>query len=217
MPRPSRWGDIIEAAAEAFRTKGFAATSLADIASAVGIWKGSLYHYIDTKEDLLIAIVREPATQILQDLRDLSQIDLPPTEKLRRATRSHIKVLESNFACASVYLQEIAGRRKFPEWSAMDREYLDLLESIMREGIDCGEFSSITNPRIATLGLIGSLNWLTHWYRPDGPLHADEIADQFCDLFLGGLIVRTKQQSAPQIPAPRPTVKLKTTAPYVKK
>ena len=196
MPRPSRWNEIVEAAAEAFRTNGFAATSLEDIASAVGIWKGSLYHYINSKEDLLFAVVRGPAEEILKQIQELSETDLPPTEKIRRATRSHVKVLESNFVYASVYLQEIAGRRKLPEWTAMDREYLDLLESIVREGVESGEFSAVTNPRIATLALIGSLNWLTHWYRPGGPLHADEISDQFCDLFLGGLIVRTPRSKS---------------------
>ncbi|MEY2968032.1 MAG: hypothetical protein RIQ64_659 [Actinomycetota bacterium] len=203
MPRPSRWNEIVEAAAEAFRTKGFSATSLEDIASAVGIWKGSLYHYIDTKEDLLFAVVREPAQEILIGLRELSQTDLPPTEKIRRATRSHLKVLETNFVYASVYLQEIAGHRKMKEWSAMDREYLELLESIVREGVDAGEFAPLTNPRIATLGIIGSLNWLTHWYRPEGPLRADAIADQFCDMFLAGLINRSNSASAVKSAKPR--------------
>jgi AcrR family transcriptional regulator len=207
MPRPSRWNDIVEAAAEAFRTKGFAATSLEDIASAVGIWKGSLYHYIDTKEDLLFAVVREPAEEILVGLRDLSQMDLPPTEKIRRATRSHVKVLETNFVYASVYLQEIAGRRRMKEWSAMDREYLELLESIIRDGIAEGEFAPLTNPRIATLGIIGSLNWLTHWYRPEGPLRADAIADQFCDMFLAGLINRSSSSVAAKPSKPRATAR----------
>jgi AcrR family transcriptional regulator len=196
MPRPSRWNEIIEAAAEAFRTKGFAATSLEDIASAVGIWKGSLYHYINTKEDLLFAVVREPATEILSELRELSGMDLPPTEKIRYATRSHLRVLEKNFVYASVYLQEIAGRRQYQDWATKDREYLDLLESIVKEGVETGEFSALTNPRVATLGLIGALNWLTHWYRPEGPLRADEIAEQFCDLFLGGLIARSSAPAA---------------------
>jgi len=212
MPRPSRWNEIIEAAAEAFRTNGFAATSLEDIASAVGMWKGSLYHYIDSKEDLLFAVVRGPAEEILKQVRELSETDLPPTEKIRRATRSHVQILNSNFVYASVYLQEIAGRRKLPEWSAMDREYLDLLESIVREGVDSGEFSAVTNPRVTTLALIGSLNWLTHWYRPGGSLHADEIADQFCDLFLGGLISRKTQASRSQTVTP-----LKTTKPRAKR
>jgi AcrR family transcriptional regulator len=212
MPRPSRWNEIIEAAAEAFRTNGYAATSLEDIASAVGMWKGSLYHYIDSKEDLLFAVVRGPAEEILKQVRELSETDLPPTEKIRHATRSHVQILNSNFVYASVYLQEIAGRRKLPEWSAMDREYLDLLESIVREGVDSGEFSAVTNPRVATLALIGSLNWLTHWYRPGRSLHADEIADQFCDLFLGGLISRKTQASRSQTITP-----LKTTKPRAKR
>ena len=71
MPRPSRWNEIVEAAAEAFRTNGFAATSLEDIASAVGIWKGSLYHYINSKEDLLFAVVRGPAEEILKQIQEL--------------------------------------------------------------------------------------------------------------------------------------------------
>ena len=207
MPRPSRWNEIIEAAAEAFRTNGYAATSLEDIASAVGMWKGSLYHYIDSKEDLLFAVVRGPAEEILNQLRELSDTDLPPTEKIRRATRSHVQILNSNFVYASVYLQEIAGRRKLPEWTAMDREYLNLLESIVREGVDSGEFSAVTNPRVATLALIGSLNWLTHWYRPGGSLHADEIADQFCDLFLGGLITRKTKAPRSQTVTPLTTTK----------
>lgn len=212
MPRPSRWNEIIEAAAEAFRTNGYAATSLEDIASAVGMWKGSLYHYIDSKEDLLFAVVRGPAEEILNQLRELSDTDLSPTEKIRRATRSHVQILNSNFVYASVYLQEIAGRRKLPEWTAMDREYLNLLESIVREGVDSGEFSAVTNPRVATLALIGSLNWLTHWYRPGGSLHADEIADQFCDLFLGGLITRKTKAPRSQTVTP-----LKTTKPRAKR
>ena len=212
MPRPSRWNEIIEAAAEAFRTNGYAATSLEDIASAVGMWKGSLYHYIDSKEDLLFAVVRGPAEEILNQLRELSHTDLPPTEKIRRATRSHVQILNSNFVYASVYLQEIAGRRKLPEWTAMDREYLNLLESIVREGVDSGEFSAVTNPRVATLALIGSLNWLTHWYRPGGSWHADEIADQFCDLFLGGLITRKTKAPRSQTVTP-----LKTTKPRAKR
>ena len=212
MPRPSRWNEIIEAAAEAFRTNSYAATSLEDIASAVGMWKGSLYHYIDSKEDLLFAVVRGPAEEILNQLRELSDTDLPPTEKIRRATRSHVQILNSNFVYASVYLQEIAGRRKLPEWTAMDREYLNLLESIVREGVDSGEFSAVTNPRVATLALIGSLNWLTHWYRPGGSLHADEIADQFCDLFLGGLITRKTKAPRSQTVTP-----LKTTKPRAKR
>jgi len=200
MPRPSRWNEIVDAAANVFRDKGFAATSLEDIAKGVGIWKGSLYHYIDSKEDLLFAVVREPAEQILSDVRQLAQLDLPPTEKIRQAMRSHVRVLEGNFLYASVYLQEIAGRHRSEEWSAMDREYVNAMEQIISDGVRRGEFAPRLDPRIATLAIIGALNWLTHWYHPDGLRTGTEIADQFCDLFLAGMLSRAGGATA-SIPA----------------
>lgn len=200
----------MDAAAKAFREQGFDATSLEDIANEVGIWKGSLYHYINSKEDLLFAVVRAPADRILAEVRALVTLDLPPSERIRQATRSHVRVLEENFVYAAVYLQEIAGRSRSAEWSAMDREYVSCLEWIIQDGIDRGDFSDSLHPRIATLAMIGSLNWLTHWYRPEGSLSADAIADHFTEMFLGGLLARrpatreTTVAASPARPVKRP-------------
>jgi AcrR family transcriptional regulator len=191
MARPSRWSEIVNVAAELFREKGFTSTSLEDIASEVGMYKGSLYHYIDSKEDLLLAVVREPAEQILTQLRELVSLDLPPAEKIRRITRSHVRVLEDNFACASVYLEEFAGRNRDDKWTALDREYLSSIVEVIAEGKRRGDFGAAVDVRTTALALIGSLNWLTHWYRPDGPLSASEIAEQFCDVFLVGMLSRS--------------------------
>ena len=121
-------------------------------------------------------------------------------------------MLNDHFVYASVYLQEIAGRHRSAEWSAMDKEYVTCLERIIQEGIDRGDFSPTLNPRIATLAIIGSLNWLTHWYQPDGPLSPTEIADNFTDLFLAGMLLRravgpaTKRLEPPR-PVKRPRAK----------
>jgi AcrR family transcriptional regulator len=155
------------------------------------MYKGSLYHYIKSKEDLLFAVVREPAERILTELRELRQLDLPPAEKIRRITRSHVKVLEDNFTYCSVYLEEVAGRHRSDEWSSMDREYVHAIVDIIEEGQARGEFSRSIDPRTTTLAIIGSLNWLTHWYSPEGELKGADIADRYCDLFLGGLLSRT--------------------------
>lgn len=191
MARPSRWNEIVDAAAMLFREKGFVATSLEDIAREVGMYKGSLYHYIKSKEDLLFAVVREPAERILNELRELSALDLPPAEKIRRVTRSHVRVLEENFTYCSVYLEEVAGRHRSDEWSAMDREYVAAIVRVIEEGQERGEFGKSLDARTTTLALIGSLNWLTHWYRPDGELKGAEIADRYCDIFLVGMLSRT--------------------------
>ena len=191
MARPTRWNEIVDAAATLFRQKGFVATSLEDIAGEVGMYKGSLYHYITSKEDLLTAVVREPADQILADVRDLAGQEVSSSEKVRRLTRSLLRVLEENFTRCAVYLDEVAGRHRSDEWAAMDREYVQAVVDIVEDGQRRGEFSRLLDPRTTTLALIGSLNWLTHWYHPDGELKGAEIADNFCDIFLVGLLSRT--------------------------
>ena len=121
MPRPSRWNEVVEAAATVFQQKGFAAASLEDIAAEVGMRKGSLYHYINSKEDLLFAVVSEPATRILDSLQKTASLDLPPSEKLRQAAITHAAVLDETFVYASVYLREIAGNEHFADWASKDR------------------------------------------------------------------------------------------------
>jgi TetR/AcrR family transcriptional regulator, cholesterol catabolism regulator len=185
MPRPSRWNDIVEAAAKVFQEKGFAGASLEDIATEVGMWKGSLYHYIDSKEELLLAVVQEPAEHLLNDLREVVA-----TEKLRRVAQAHGHVLDTTFVYTSVYLQEVAGRRRSSEWAARDREYVELITTIIEQGIQRGDFSSQLDARTSTFALLGALNWVTRWYKPDGPLSAGKIAEQICSTFLTGLITR---------------------------
>ena len=102
-----------------------------------------------------------------------------------------MRVLEENFTYCSVYLDEVAGRHRSDEWSAMDREYVQAVIGVIEDGQKRGEFSRLLDPRTTTLALIGSLNWLTHWYHPDGELKGAEIADSFCDIFLVGLLSRT--------------------------
>jgi TetR/AcrR family transcriptional regulator, cholesterol catabolism regulator len=207
MPRPSRWNDIVEAAAKVFQEKGFAAASLEDIATEVGMWKGSLYHYIDSKEELLLAVVSEPAEHILNDLRQVSAMDLPPAEKLRLVAKAHGHVLETTFVYASVYLQEVAGRQRSDEWAARDREYVQLITRMIEEGVARGDFSPQVDPRIATFTLIGALNWVTRWYKPGGTLTAGQITEQICTQFLNGVISRSiSTPSSHPAPAVHPTV-----------
>jgi AcrR family transcriptional regulator len=196
MPRPSRWNDIVEAAAKIFQEKGFAAASLEDIASEVGMWKGSLYHYIDSKEELLLAVVKEPAEHLLTDLRMVASLDLPATEKLRMVAQAHGHVLETTFVYASVYLQEVAGRKRSVEWDARDREYVQLITTIIEDGIARGDLSPQLDARTATFALVGALNWVTRWYRPDGALSAGKISEQICTTFLNGLITRAAPGTA---------------------
>lgn len=190
MPRPSRWDDVVAASAKVFRRRGFEGASLDEIAEELGMWKGSLYNYIKTKEDLLEAVVRRPAEDLLQSMRELAATDLPPSERLRRMTRAHVEVLEHTYDFAAVYLHEVAGRGLGPEWTRMDHEYRTVVQQVVADGVADGSFSRSTDPHVATMALIGALNWLTRWWDPAGPLSAAAIADQISNLVLAGLLSR---------------------------
>lgn len=183
---------MVAAAAKVFRRRGFADASLEEIADEVGLWKGSLYNYIASKEDLLEAVVRPPAEELLASVRELAATDLPPAEKLRRVTRAHVAVLERTYDFAAVYLHEVAGRGLGEEWAAMDREYVAAVESMVAEGLADGSFAPGAAPRVVAMTLVGALNWLTRWWHPEGPLPPAAIADQVADVVLAGLLARRR-------------------------
>lgn len=190
MPRPNRWEDVVNAASAVFKEKGYGAASIEDVANAVGMLKGSLYHYIESKEDLLLAVVRPTAERLLAEVRSLAVMDLPASEKVRRFTRAHVRVLDSNFDDVSVYVHEIAGRHTSPEFAAMDHEYTCAVQDMLEQGVRDGSFRSDLHIRTTTRALIGALNWLTRWYRPGDLLVADRIADQIAEIFLSGVLTR---------------------------
>ena len=186
MPRPNRWADVIAAAGKVFREKGFDGATVEDVAAEVGMLKGSLYTYINSKEDLLFAVVRPPADRLLELVRTLSAQEGPAVDRIRELIRAHVQVLHDFDPYAAVYLHEIAGLGRFSEWSSMDREYVDLVTSLIEAGVQDRTLRELPAPRIAALALLGSINWMTRWYRNDGPLTPDDVADQLVDLFLQG-------------------------------
>ncbi len=186
MPRPSRWPEVVAAAARVFRAKGYHAASLEDVADEVGMLKGSLYNYIASKEELLFSVVREPAEQLLERTRALVAAEGPATGKVVALARVHVGVLAENVVCAAVSVHEVAGMGRYPEWAAMDREYVELVRAVLAAGVAEGTLRADLDVRTAGHVLVGSLNWLTRWWDPEGPVTADEMADRITATFLDG-------------------------------
>lgn len=175
---------MVKASAKVFRKRGFAQASLEEIAEELGMWKGSLYNYISSKEDLLTAVVAVPAERLVADVRRIATGDGTPDERLRAIVRCHVDVLVDVYDFAAVYLYEVAGRDLGPEWRAADREYAGLVEGVVAEGIADGTFPSGRDPRLMTMTLLGALNWLTRWWDPNGSIGPDVVADQISDTVL---------------------------------
>jgi TetR/AcrR family transcriptional regulator, cholesterol catabolism regulator len=178
------------AALRLFRDKGYHATSMRDIAAEVGINKGSLYSYIRSKEDLLIPFFERAMGLLLVEIEAISaDASLTPTERLKRAIKAHILNVTDNLDILTVYLSE--WRQLTTDSLSTVRQqrerYAALFLAIVEDGISKGEFRAI-DPRISALGMIGMCNYLFRWYRPDGRLQPDQIADELTDMLLNGVL-----------------------------
>jgi len=188
MPRPSRWDEIVQAAAEEFRERGYEGATLEAIAGRVGILKGSLYNYINHKDDLLFAVIEEPARKLLEELTVLSSSsDRPALWRLHSLFTVQVRIFAEHYPAAFVYLQQL-GRSSHPqEFREMDAEYIRCIEEIVADGARRGEFSAAIRPRIAARAIVGMLDWMQHWYTPRSPEEDATIVDELLAIAVGGL------------------------------
>jgi AcrR family transcriptional regulator len=189
--------EIVTAAAKVFRTKGYHAATVQDIADEVGILKGSLYHHVESKEDLLYLIVREPIARMYQTMSDIVAADASAVDKLRRAILAHLEAFDRHYPHLFVYLREREEmKRRFRERIKLSpKQYERFWQQIVREGMKSGEFRADRDAQIVSYGLLGMLNWLYQWYRPQGRLTVREVAEQFTALTLDGLTTAASKRS----------------------
>jgi AcrR family transcriptional regulator len=179
----ARREQILEAAAGLFSERGYHATSMRDIGEATGMLAGSLYAHIASKEELLYQIVLQAANQFLGGLEALQADTVNPQERLRLAMRSHVGVVAESREQAHVFHHEwnaLTGRRRAEVRRLRDR-YERLWDRIVRE------LPGVTDPKFARLLVLSAANWTYTWYRPEGPLSPEEVADRFTDILLRGL------------------------------
>jgi AcrR family transcriptional regulator len=186
---PPREDQVRAAALRLFKEKGYHATSMRDIASQVGINKGSLYSYIRSKEDLLIPVFERAMGVLLAQIQAIAADSTArPTERLKRAIHAHVTAVADNLDVLTVYLSE---------WRQLDTEslttvrvqreqYAALFLEILEDGVRVGEFRQM-DTRIVMLGMIGMCNYLFRWYRPDGRLLPDQVADELIEMVMQGV------------------------------
>ncbi|GAA4232726.1 AcrR family transcriptional regulator [Streptosporangium album] len=185
-----RWEEIVTAAAKIFSQKGYAATSLQDIASAVGILKGSMYHYIKNKEDLLFELVRRALdVQMPVLVEEASAGARSAPERLRsfirrwmgfsRAQRLWSRVAENEFS-------QLSGKR-YKEVVAERDKFSDFVKGIIEQGIREGAFDPATNPSVVTSSLFELMNSTPKWFKPSGDLSYGELAEWYATFVIRGI------------------------------
>ena len=182
---------IIEAAAGLFAWKGFGATSLNDIADALGVTKVALYYHIKNKEEILRLIYLMVLNMAEEPLRHIVESELSPVEKLRRAVEHHISVTVNTSPAIKVFYREHAHLTGpfAREIMLREKDYERYIERIIQEGVAQGLFKPNFDPQVITFGLLGMCHWLSQWYKPSGRFTHRQIADMFMDMVEGGLLL----------------------------
>lgn len=186
-----READLLAAATRLFRQRGFHATSMQDLGQALAMNRGSLYHYIAAKDDLLWTILTGAFDRLEGQVVPVLSSDAPPLERLRGAIHEHLRVAAMH--PDELSLIQIELRSLSPERRAEMIRRRDAYETLWRDAIAeavAGGAIRGFDVRLAGIGMLSACNWFTQWYRPDGELAVDDIAERFCDLFLAGLLPR---------------------------
>jgi TetR/AcrR family transcriptional regulator, cholesterol catabolism regulator len=179
---------IEDAASALFRDRGYAATSVRDIAQALNIQGGSLYAHVASKEDVLWSIVSRAADRFHAEVGPVAASDAPPADRLRRMIGAHVGVVTSAQKDAVVFLHEwrfLSAERRAQIAQRRDA-YESLFRAVIADGVATGAFRAV-EPRLAAMAILTSLNGIATWYTADGPLTPTQIANQHADLFLAGL------------------------------
>ena len=182
----TRRSELTRQAARLFAEKGYHGTSIGDLAEAMGVQKGSLYHHIASKGDLLWDVASDGAAAFHGAL-DAIPDDLRPVAKLRAALRAHLRVVSEQLDVATVFVREwryLEGERR-DEIVAERRRYEQRFRALFRDGRELGELRTDLDEGAAALLALSALNWAYTWLTPGRD--TDELADRFYALLVDGM------------------------------
>lgn len=182
-PYDERLDQLLRTAADVFAEKGFHPTTMRDLARATGMSLAGMYHYVAGKEELLFLIQRQCFENVYQGALQAVESAAGPTQRLRAFIRHHVTFFAQHMSEMKVLSHEagsLSGERERPIID-LKRRYVDLLAGLI-EALDTPR-----DVRIAAYALFGMMNWIYTWYHTAGPLSAEELAEQFTQLYLYGL------------------------------
>ncbi|HUE99816.1 MAG TPA: TetR/AcrR family transcriptional regulator [Anaerolineales bacterium] len=181
--------DILEAAAQVFRQKGFHGASMQDIAEAVNLQKASLYHHVSSKQEILLALLDRALELLLERISAISNQNIPADKKLQEMVRTYLQILTENTDLSAVLLFEHRSlERKQHARHVPNRDKFEALwRAVLEEGVAAKLFTC-DDPALTARAILGIINWTITWYRPNGILGIEEIAYRYSKLLLNGLL-----------------------------
>jgi AcrR family transcriptional regulator len=184
-----RQREIIDAAAEIFHRKGYSETSVQDIAEAVGILKGSLYYYIDSKEDLLFQMLLEVHEDAKGIVEETAALEVSALERLRAYVQRHVEYNAHNLSKIAVYYHDfglLTAKRKRAIMNQR-RYYEEFVVGLIEEAKAEGTVDKAADPSLVANAIFGVVNWIYTWYRTSGSASPEYLGKLYAELVVNGV------------------------------
>ena len=183
--------EILRTAARLFQQQGYDATSMNDVAAALKLSKGGLYHHFQSKDEILFNIMSHAMDITEERVIKVAKRIEDPEERLRTLIRLHIGVvlseedreitvmLHENHPLPPSLRRKINGRKK---------DYVHFMENLIADVQRKRGSSGAVTPRAATFALVGMINWIYQWYKPGGALTGEALVRQYTEIFFRGAV-----------------------------
>src|SRR5438034_9539331 len=181
--------EILRTAARLFQQRGYDATSMNDVAAALKLSKGGLYHHFHSKDEILFEIMNHAMDitqeRVINPVRGIAHVE----ERLRALIRLHIEVvlsprdreitvmLHENHPLPPALRKRINSRKK---------DYVHFMENLIAEVQRSRQSKGVVSPRAAVFALLGMINWIYQWYKPEGTLQGEQLAHHSTAIFFAG-------------------------------
>ncbi|MFC0314664.1 TetR/AcrR family transcriptional regulator [Gordonia phosphorivorans] len=189
----SRRDELLGIAGELFADRGLRSTTVRDIADAAGILSGSLYHHFDSKESMVDELLRGFLDELFARYRAIADSGLSAAQTLRQLVIASFESIDARHTAVAIYQNEarqLAGQERFGYIGERNVEFRQLWESVLRRGVDDGEFRADLDVDLVYRFLRDTVWVAVRWYRPGGNKPVDLVADQYLSVVLDGILPR---------------------------
>jgi AcrR family transcriptional regulator len=179
--------EILKSAAVAFRRLGYHGATVEQIAATLDMKKGNLYYYFRNKEEILYACHQYSLDRLLEILAEIEKSDLGPDEKLRGLIVRFVHTMLDELHSTALILDLEALSPEHRAQAIARRDEFDHgMRRIIRDGVATGVFGAV-DAKLLSFAILGAVNWIPRWFKPEGPCSSQAIADEFATYLLAGL------------------------------
>lgn len=186
LRQEARRREVMAAAVAVFSERGYRATSMSDIAERLGMGKASLYHYVASKEEILVDLYEEVLRENVIAARRIASAEATALDALAELIADRVAYTCRNRELLRVFFEEEAElpARQQSRLISVRHEYEQTLLEMVARGEAAGEFQLTTTPQIFVNTVLGASNWTYKWFQPRGPLSPEELGSQMAAILL---------------------------------